>query len=230
MRSCEAPCTCAENSPRSAANTSASGLESTGNSVPSSKTTASAAGVKRRMALCSSLRPISTRSAVITSSPIVPAKPSTTIPSRRAATGLAPTEERLHARTELLWAERLAQVVVGARFEPAVDIRLLHARGEQDHRDVLRLFVCPKETRHLVAVELRHHHVDHGERRALGACATHSLFTVVRGDDAIAGMLEPVDDEAEDDLVVVRREDQRRIGPGVHSDTPFTGSSTRKDV
>ena len=57
--------------------------------------------------------------------------------SRPAARADRPPQDRLHARDELLWPERLGDVVVGAELQPAEDVALVLARREQEDGDVL---------------------------------------------------------------------------------------------
>jgi hypothetical protein len=97
-----------------------------------------------------------------------------------------------------------------------------------------------RPARELVAVEARHHHVQHCEvGRAVQGEVERGL-PVGRGHDVVALALEAEADEGEDVRVVVRDEDERpRRLRGAHEATPAcapssagwpSGSSTRKVV
>src|SRR5262245_28767736 len=77
----------------------------------------------------------------------------------------APCEHRLNPHPQLSWAERLAEVIGRARLEAALDVAVLRAGGEQDDRHPARRLLGPQPPRHLDAVQLGHHHVQHGEIR-----------------------------------------------------------------
>ena len=91
-----------------------------------------------------------------------PARPVQGSINRRSSVS---AENSLNARLQLLRAERLLHVVVGAGLEATRDVGLLHASGQQDHGDRGRLRVRAELARHLVAGQLRHHHVQHRQVR-----------------------------------------------------------------
>ena len=74
-------------------------------------------------------------------------------------------QDRADAQHELLRAERLREVVVGAEREAANAIRLFAARGEHEHRDVARGRLRAKLLEHVVARGARQHEIEHDERR-----------------------------------------------------------------
>jgi hypothetical protein len=74
----------------------------------------------------------------------------------------------LDAGAQFVGVERLDQVVVGARIEPANHVGATVARGGEDDVDVRvrrRLADVPAD---FGAVERRHHPVEHGDRRRVG--------------------------------------------------------------
>ena len=119
-----------------------------------------------------------------------------------------PAQQRLDAGEQLLPAERLRDVVVGARGEAADALELLGARREHDHRH-FREVADPLER--LVPVQLRHADVeeDEGGRR---------LVELPQGRPAVGRLLDPVTradeqlpEEDPDVLVVVDDEDSRPV-------------------
>jgi hypothetical protein len=74
------------------------------------------------------------------------------------------------ARRQLLRAERLDDVVVGAQLEPAHAIRFLAARGEHDDWNRRHRRVLPQRLTHQQPVHARQHEVQQDQiRRILGA-------------------------------------------------------------
>ena len=117
-------------------------------------------------------------------------------------------EERLDPGEQLLPAERLRDVVVGARGETADALELLGPRCEHDHRHLGEV-ADPLER--LVPVQLRHADVeeDEGGRR---------LVQLPQGRPAVGRLLDPVTradeqlpEEDPDVLVVVDDEDSRPV-------------------
>jgi len=104
--------------------------------------------------------------------------------------------------------ERLDQVVV--RPGPQAADLLLHlALGrEHDDRDVTRGSLLRPDLRgHLVAIELREHHVEQDEGRRILRPELEALGTVAGDDDFVALLLEREAQEALDVRVVVDDED-----------------------
>src|SRR5262245_22054940 len=97
--------------------------------------------------------------------------------------GLA--EDRVDALHQLSGAEGLGDVVVGAHLEAHLLIHVAPLRGEQDHRDVARLLVALERLAGLVAVELRHHDVEHDQVGLLGLRLLDGLLAVERRDDRV---------------------------------------------
>src|SRR5688572_26079645 len=112
-------------------------------------------------------------------------------------------EELVDALHELPRAERLRDVVVRAHVESQLLIDVPALRGEEDHRGLLRGGVRLDRLADLVAVELRHHDVQHDEVRLLGLHPLERLLSVQRRDHFVAlhpqAEIEDVDDV---DLIV----------------------------
>jgi hypothetical protein len=89
--------------------------------------------------------------------------------------------------------ERLDQVVVGARPQPADLLLDLPLGGQHDDRDVAGLaFLRPDLRRDLVPVELGQHHVEEDQVGLLGAPEAEPLGAVARDDDLVAFLLQRV--------------------------------------
>src|SRR5262245_17734669 len=123
----------------------------------------------------------------------------------------AATEDGLHSSSELLGIEGLAEVVVGADVEPALQVGVLGARGEQDDRHAASRLVHAETARELEAVQLGHHHVEHRQVGPLVARERERLLAVSGEDHRVARPLQPEGDQREDVLVVVGREDDRPL-------------------
>ena len=109
----------------------------------------------------------------------------------------------MDASRELLRAERLRDVVVGACVEPLLDVGFACARRQQDDGNVGGLGVGADRAQHLEAGGLRHHPVEHGEVGMPLAREPQRLFAVAGDDDLVAGARKAQLDEREDVLVVV---------------------------
>src|SRR2546429_3213763 len=104
---------------------------------------------------------------------------------------------------QLPGAEGLRDVVVRAHVESELLVYVPSLRGEEDHRNVLGRRARLDVLADLVAVELRHHDVQHDEIGLLGLHLFERLFSIERGDDLVA--LHPqteVQDVDDVDLVV----------------------------
>ena len=108
-------------------------------------------------------------------------------------------------------AERLREVCVGARLDPALDVDLLHAGREQHDLQVAQLVVGANRGEHLVAGQPRHHHVEDRDGGTPGARELERRMAVVRLHDLVAGATQAQRDEGQDVLVVVGAEDERRV-------------------
>ena len=120
---------------------------------------------------------------------------------RGAAQGLGDAE------VELLEAERLGDVVVGAEAKAADAIVLGGKRGEEDDREHRELGVGAEQAYERPAVELGHHHVGDEQIGRAGEGALVGILAVDGGLDAVAPLLEHGRDHAQDPGVVVSHED-----------------------
>jgi hypothetical protein len=107
--------------------------------------------------------------------------------------------------------ERLDQIVVGAGAQ-APDLLLdLPLGGEHDDRDVrVGRLLGPDFRGHLVAVEVRQHHVQEDQVGRLGAPQPEPLGAIGCGDDVVALLLERVLQETLDIRVIIDDEDLGR--------------------
>src|SRR5689334_8104131 len=64
---------------------------------------------------------------------------------------------------ELPWIERLFEVDIRAAEQSSQPVAILHQRREDDQRHLCRLWVATERAHDLIAVELGHAHVDHGD-------------------------------------------------------------------
>ena len=85
-----------------------------------------------------------------------------------AGAALRAAQQRAHARDELVRAERLRQVVVGAELETDDALGFLGAGGEHDDRDRGGRLVRAHDAADLEAVDVRQHQVEHDQIRAAG--------------------------------------------------------------
>ena len=90
-------------------------------------------------------------------------------PARRRVVPLRAAEQRPHARDQLVRAERLGEVVVGAHLEADDALGFLGAGGQHDDRDRRGVLVGAQQPADLEAVDVRQHQVEHDEIRRLGA-------------------------------------------------------------
>src|SRR5262245_24596948 len=154
---------------------------------------------------------------VIRRTSAIPTKASAVRPSS-GAIGSPATENGLHPRTKLLRAEGLADVVVRAGVEAALNVGLLCARGEQDDRHLARRFLLAETTRQLEAVHLRHHHVEDRQIRLRGPGELECLRAVACLEHGVPRALQAERDQLEDVRVVIGGEDHRLfpVGSVVH--------------
>ena len=107
--------------------------------------------------------------------------------------------------------KRLDQVVVGAGTQAADLLLDLSLGGEHDDRDVAgRALLRPDLRGHLVAVELRQHHVEKDQVGRFGAPESEALRAVRRDDDLVAFLLQGVLEQTLDVRVVVDDENLGR--------------------
>ena len=103
---------------------------------------------------------------------------------------LVPLEQAADRPLELLGAERLGHVLVGAAVLAPEDVLLLAAGGEEDHGGRLGGRVRLDAAADLEAVHLRHHDVDDQQVGPLLAQLLQRLLAVLRQDHAVAQRLE----------------------------------------
>jgi hypothetical protein len=114
-------------------------------------------------------------------------------------------QQRLDPREQLLAAERLDHVVVGAGLEPPHLVELAGARREHQDRHVGEVADAFER---LPAVHLGHSHVENDERRADGVQAAQRLAAAGRLADGVPGPLQQDADQVADVRFVV--DDQYR--------------------
>ena len=122
------------------------------------------------------------------------------------AAGARPAQERLHARDELLSAERLHDIVVRARGEAAHPLELGIAGRQHQHRAVAEI-ADPRER--LPAVERGHRHVQDDEIRRRREELAQARAAVRRLANLVSGPGQQRPDEAANVFVVVDHEDSR---------------------
>ena len=134
----------------------------------------------------------------------------------------AAAQHRRHPGHQLLDEERLDDVVVAARLQPAHAVVAAVARGEEDDRLVEAVLAQPLQ--HVEAVELGHHHVEHDQVGVPVVDGLEGLAAVVGGQGAVP--LEPQGrrDEVVDVGVVV---DHQHAGSVVAHGTILPGPPTR---
>ena len=112
---------------------------------------------------------------------------------------------------ELFEAKGLEQVDVGARVDPALPVRVLHAGREQHDLDVRERHVCAERLDDGDPAHARHHHVEDRDCRSLGFRRSERGGTVAGSAHVVTGTRQPQCDEREDVLVVVGAEDDRTV-------------------
>jgi len=123
-------------------------------------------------------------------------------------------QQRLDAREQLLTAERLRHVVVGAAAQSAHLVELARARGQHQHRHVAEV-ADPLER--LPAVELRHRDVEHHEVRVVRLEPAERLQPARRLDDGVAGAFEQDPHEAANVVLVLHDEHLCRLHIPLHT-------------
>ena len=124
------------------------------------------------------------------------------------------------ARDELVGAERLGQVVVGADVEPDDAVGLFGACGHHDDRDRRRRGVGAKRAAHLQPAHAGQHDVEDHEIEWLFAGAGERVIARSDGVRRPTGSLDVVSNELGDVAVVFGDQDvhvssmlHRRLGP-----------------
>jgi hypothetical protein len=111
---------------------------------------------------------------------------------------------------ELLEAERLGHVVVGAQAKAADAILVGRQRGQEDHRQGRQLGAGAQRLDQRPAIHLRHHHVGDQQvgRRHQGP--GQRVLAVGRREDGVAAFLEDGRDHPKDPRIVVGDENHGR--------------------
>ena len=114
-------------------------------------------------------------------------------------------QQRLDAAHQLAQAERLGQVVVGAKLEADDLVHLLVARGQEQHRRLVA--GAAHAAQHLESVHARQTHVEDHQIRGVARRDLEALFAVARDGDLVALLLEGVLDAARDGVLVFDDQD-----------------------
>src|SRR3954452_12053379 len=148
------------------------------------------------------------RTPAMTSQPFAASAVAVARPMPRAAPVISTVDMRrtlrpelFEARHQLLGAERLAHVRVGAGLGAGVGDGLVGGRGEHEDRDARRLGPGAQAPDDLVAVEPGHHHVDDRDVDRAGPRRGQRFVAVVRGHDLVAASLEAQAQQRQDVLV-----------------------------
>jgi len=110
---------------------------------------------------------------------------------------------------QLLGAEGLGDVVVGAELEANQLVGLVRAGGEHDDRHAR---VAAELSRHVQAVQPRQTEIQHDQVGPAAACEPDGARSLGRGQDLEARVLEVVACQAKDVGRVVDDEDGRHVG------------------
>ena len=142
---------------------------------------------------------------------------STTIgPSRRiglaALAALRSPRHRAHPRHELVRAERLGDVVVGAELEAADAVRFFGARGQHDDGHAGGGLVGAQRLADIEAAHARQHDVEDDDVDRMVADVGERLVAGRRDVRRPAGLLQVVGDELRDIAIVFGNEDVHRGG------------------
>ena len=140
--------------------------------------------------------------------------------ARRWRLTVSATQQGADAGHQLVGAERLRHVVVGADVKADDPFRFLGASRQYDDRDARRLLLASYRATDIEAADIRQHEVEHEQiRRAVGN-GRQRVFPGRQDPRRIAGLLECPADEVGDVSVVFDNEDmhQRRIGVVVGTD------------
>ncbi len=139
--------------------------------------------------------------------------------ARRGAGSRETSQNRAHPQHELLRAEWLGEIVVGAEREAADAVRLLASRREHQHCHLSRALGRTQMLEHLEPGHPRQHEVEHYDRRALLARGLQRLGPGRCGGHAVAALREMVRDESDDVLLVVDHEHALSAGSRGHGIT-----------
>src|SRR5437764_1776260 len=112
-------------------------------------------------------------------------------------------ENRSDTGAQLLWTERLLDVVRRPGLHPARNVAFLDAGGEEDDGHLGGRRMGAETPRHLATVELRHRDVENGKVWKLAEREVERLLSVGGAQNAVAAALEPQDDQTLDVRIVV---------------------------
>ena len=126
------------------------------------------------------------------------------------ATRAAAPHQRPDARQQLVELERLREVVVGAGIEPAHDV--LGRVACREHQDRRLATLAPQLRRHLQAVLLGEHHVEHHEIVVVDMSERGGLFTVGCDVHGVSFFPQALLDKAGDFAIVFHHEDFHMAG------------------
>ena len=125
--------------------------------------------------------------------------------------GTHASQDRADPQHQLLRAEGLREVVIGAEREAADAIRLFAARGEHEYRDIARGVVTAQLLEHVEPGQPGEHQVEDDDRGAFLPRETECVLAVRGGGDAVAGFREVVRDEGDNVRLIVDDKDALRV-------------------
>jgi hypothetical protein len=130
---------------------------------------------------------------------------------RRSGLAIRPAQMGVDARDQLLRAERLDDVVVGAEFEAADAIRFFAARGEHDDRRRRRARILADGLAHEQTVHAGQHEVEQDQIGRLRRQPRHHLRSRRHDIRRMSGAFEVVRDQLGDIRVILDDEDARHL-------------------
>jgi 5-methylcytosine-specific restriction endonuclease McrA len=141
----------------------------------------------------------------------------------------AVAENGVDALDQLAGAERLGDVVVRAHLEADLLVHVATLGRQEDDRHVLGLRIGLEALARLVAVELRHHDVQHDEVRLLRPRALQRLLAVECRDHLVAFHAEAEIQDMDDvDLVVHHQDPALRHAAHLLATSPSVHRGTRR--
>ncbi len=124
-------------------------------------------------------------------------------------------QDRTDAQDQLLWGERLREVIIGAEGQTLDAIGLVLAGGQQQHAHIARFVAAPQLGEDLEPGVPRQHQVEYDQVGAFLPCGAQCVGTGAGGRDAIAF------------LGQVIRNERRDIGLVVHDENAMWGGCGR---
>jgi hypothetical protein len=122
-------------------------------------------------------------------------------------------EHRFDAGDELLFLERLADVVVGADLEPLDAARTVGLHGHEDHGEEGFVGHPLEQAARLEARQARHHDVEEGQRDATAGHPLDGFLPVVAGLDDVPVAAQDVGQELTRQTIVVGHQKGGRRWP-----------------